>query len=171
MQDSGERKGAIVKVVSVPPSFSTSLQAIGKAVGRLKNLPELVTHTHASLVLQVMLRVLAQRLPVRGSKLVRKILQCPGVQCAQSEGEGALPEMFTDIVGSRLMETLIDVVSPELHQHLCDSVFKHRVMAFALHPVANYPLQHFIASADSEQVRLMDSQSSKMREREREMFS
>ena len=57
-----------------------------------------------------------------------------------------LPAVFVDSVGSHLMECVIEVATPELRQHILDSCFRGRVMTFALHPVANYPLQHLISA-------------------------
>ena len=69
-----------------------------------------------------------------------------------SIGDYELPSVFMDSIGSHLMECMIEVATPKLQQYIFDSCFQGRVMTFALHPVANYPLQQLISSATHEQV-------------------
>ena len=146
------------KVMQTPSEFLKLLDSIAKRVCKLDNFGNLMTHQCACPVLQCMLRVLTQRIPDRASKMTRKIIKCLTVFRQQddpekaSTGESELPSVFTDSVGSHLMECMIEVATPELRQHIFDSCFRGRVMTFALHPVANYPLQHLISSATPEQV-------------------
>ncbi len=127
------------------------LDRFGKRVSKLAELAELLVHENASPVLQVLLRLLAQRCPPRGQKLIRRILRCPNVLLAPAD-EHSIPAMFTNVVGSHLMQCVIGLASPQLCQHIFDTCFKERAMTFALHPVANYPLQQLIASVRPEEV-------------------
>ena len=146
----------IDKVMQTPSVFLKLLDSIAKRVSKLENFGDLVTHQCACPVLQCMLRVLTQRIPDRANKLMRKTIKCSMVFQQQDEkdsiGDSELPLVFTDSVGSHLMECMIEVATPELQQHIFDSCFRGRVMTFALHPVANYPLQQLIISATPEQV-------------------
>ena len=148
-----KQKGGIQieRKVAVPDSFSKHLKSVGKAICKLPSLLALLTHRCASPVLQVALKTLTERLPTRGRKLARKIVRCPGV--LRQESEGTLPSLFTDAVGSHLMEAVIAVSSPSLLQHMFDTCFRERLVVFALHPVANYPLQQIVAMATPPQVR------------------
>ena len=146
----------IDKVIQTPSVFLKQLDGIAKCVCKLENFSDLMTHQCACPVLQCMLRVLTQRIPDRANKLTRKIIKFSMVFRKQ-DGEASvtnsnLPSVFIDSVGSHLMECMIEVATPELRQHIFDSCFKGRVMTFALHPVANYPLQHLISSATPDQV-------------------
>ena len=147
----------IDKVMQTPSVFLKQLDSIAKRVCKLDNFGNLVTHQCACPMLQCMLRVLTQQIPERANKLVRKIIKCSMVFQEQDEekasnGDSELPSVFMDSVGSHLMECMIEVATPELQQHIFDSSFRGRLMTFALHPVANYPLQHLISSATPEQV-------------------
>ena len=146
------------RVVQTPGLFLKQLDGVAKRICKLENFADLMTHQCACPVLQCMLRVLTQQIPDRAKKLIKKIIKCSMVFREQDENEKAstgdfeLPAVFTNSVGSHLMECMIEVATPELRQHILDSCFRGRVMTFALHPVANYPLQHLISSATPEQV-------------------
>ena len=150
IQESSSGRGTLEKtVVSVPSSFLEQLDSFAKRVSKLPNLAELLTEQCGSPVLQVLLRVLVLRLPTRGQKILKKIIKT--AKTLDFTGED-LPSLFSDVVGSHTVGTLIELASPELHQRIYDTCIRHRVMKFALHPVANYPLQQFMASANSAQV-------------------
>ena len=143
----------IDKVMQTPSVFLKQLDRVAKRVCKLENFSDLVTHQCACPVLQCMLRVLTQQIPDRANKLIRKIIKCSMVFREQASiGDSELPSVFMDSVGSHLMECVIEMSTPELQQHIFDSCFRGRVMTFALHPVANYPLQQLISSAAPEQV-------------------
>ena len=146
----------VERVVQTPGVFLKQLDGIAKRICKLENFSDLMTHQCACPVLQCMLRVLTQQIPDRAKKLIKKIIKCSMVFHEQGEKASVddfeLPAVFVDSVGSHLMECVIEVATPELRQHILDSCFRGRVMTFALHPVANYPLQHLISSATPEQV-------------------
>lgn len=149
--ESSSGRGTMEKImVSVPSLFLEQLDSFAKRVCKLSNLAELPTDQCGSPVLQVLLRVLVLRLPARGRKVLKKVVKT--ARTLDSTGED-LPSLFSDVVGSHTVGTLIELASPELHQRIYDTCLRHRVMKFALHPVANYPLQQFLASANSSQVR------------------
>ena len=151
MQENSSRRGTLERtVVSVPAPFLEQLDSFAKRVCKLSNLPELLTDECGSPVLQVLLRVLVLRLPARGRKTLKKIVK--SAKTLDSSGKD-LPSLFTDVVGSHMMGTLIELASPELHQRIYDTCIRYRAMKIALHPVANYPLQQFIQSANSAQVK------------------
>lgn len=137
-------KKASTQVETTPESFVSHLEKIARRVGKMNNLKELLTHQNGSPVLQCLLKVLSHRAPQRTEKLIKKLLKLSKVL----GGEGDLPDMFTDLVGSHLMETMIQVATPDLHQLIFSTCFKGHVMMAALHAVANFPLQHLIAKAD-----------------------
>ena len=147
-----KQKGGILieQKMAVPDSFSKHLESVCKAICKLPNLSALLCHKCASPVLQVALKTLTERLPARGRKLARKIVRCPGVLSLESGG--TLSSLFTDPVGSHLMEAVIAASSHSLLQHMFDTCFRERLVAFALHPVANYTLQQLVAMATPTQV-------------------
>ena len=163
MSDSTGQRGVvrIERIRRVPDSFLKQLESIAKRLCKFDNLNELLMQQCASPVLQTLLRVLSQVIPERGSKLIKKIIRYSKVLSendSQSPDDGDtcshLPELFTDVVGSHLMECMIEVSPHELHQSIYESCFKGSAMKFALHPVANYPLQQLISSAMCPQVRV-----------------
>ena len=143
----------IDKVVQTSSAFLKQLDNIAKRISKTERFAELLVHRCGCPALQTLLRVLAQRIPDRADKLTRKIIKrsmdLPGDKRLL---DSSLPPMFTDSVGSHLMECMIEVATPTLRRHIFDSCFKGRLMTFALHPVANYPLQQLISSATHEQV-------------------
>ena len=152
-RDEQQRKAIVERKVAVPQSFTEMLDKLGKWTCKLENFPDLLVHTCASPVLQVLLRVLVERLPARGNKMIRKILKSiKGSPPVSEEREDNLPPLCTCTVGSHLMGVLIEVTSSDLHQWIYESCFKDKELGFALHPVANYPLQQFMALADPAQV-------------------
>lgn len=131
--------------ITVPEWSLKSLDRIARKVCKMADLKELLIHQNASPVLQCLLRVLTLRLPERGEKLTKKILKLSSVLGAVG---GVLPGMFTDLVGSHLMEAMIETGSHDMLQLILSTCFKGRVMMSALHPVANYPLQHLITAIE-----------------------
>ena len=157
MEGEGEHQSKAVfqRSVAVPQSFMDVLNKLGRWVCKLENLEELLVDVCASPVLQVLLRVLVERLPKRGNKMIQKVLKLIELSVPDREddkGENPLPHVFTCAVGSHLVGVLLEVASAELHQWIWESCFKGRVLSSALHPLANYPLQQFMAMADSAQV-------------------
>ena len=132
------------KMESVPDVFVETLDSIARKIGKFSDLNELLMHQSASPVLQSLLKVLSQRLPDRTNKLTKKIIKLSQVLAVEG---GALPDMFNDVVGSHLMETMIQVTSPDFRTLIFHKCFKGHVMQSALHPVANFPLQHLIGTA------------------------
>ena len=148
--DSGGRKGeGRIAMVGVPEAFYRQLEAIGRRVGKLGELSELLCHTSACPVVQVLARVLTKRAPSRGAKLIRQILHLPGILVVGDDEK--LPFMFTDVVGSHLMGTLIELAPQQSRGKIYDTCFRSRVSKFALHSVANYPLQRLILVANEEE--------------------
>lgn len=143
---SARKSGAAVQ--NVPDSFLKRLESIAKKVCKLKELGELLTHQNGSPVIQCLLRVVCQRLPVRGEKLIKKLLKLSRVLGGGTDEGSSLPELFMDQVGSHVTEAMICVAPPHLHQLIFTTCFKGHVMPSALHPTANFPLQHLIAAAD-----------------------
>ena len=133
-----------VMVAPVPATFNKLLDSFAKKICKLDGLDALVKHKCANPVLQVLLKVLDQRLPERRNKFIRKIIKSSQVF---DNATTTLPGVFKDVVGSHLMEAVLEVASSDLQQHVYDSCFRGKVMRFACHPVANYPLQKLLASA------------------------
>ncbi len=154
----GVKTGKRAVTRTVPDAFVESLRKITRSICKTADLKELLTHQNASPVLQCLLRVLAERLPDKRERLVKRIVTQSGVlgEGGGEEGEGGktrpLPDMFTDMVGSHLMETMLQVATPNLSKLIFATCFKGRVMMSALHPVANFPLQQLILVSDTLQV-------------------
>ena len=161
-RDERQRKPVIDCKVTIPQCFREMLDKLGKWTYKLKNFSELLVHLCAGPVLQVLLRVLVERLPKRGGRMIRRILKSIVPVSVSKEPEDAtssdphapppLPLLFTCPVGSHLVEVLVEVASADLHQWIYESCFKDQMLGFALHPVANYPLQQFMATAEPELV-------------------
>ena len=164
-RDERQRKTVVDRKVAVPQSFTEMLDKLGKWTCKLESFSELLVHMCAGPVLQVLLRVLVERLPKRGGRMIRQILKSITPVSVSKEPEDAtssephspppLPLLFTCPVGSHLVEVLVEVASADLHQWIYESCFKDQVLSFALHPVANYPLQQFMATAEPELVGCM----------------
>ena len=155
LDDEECQKGAVLeRSVAVPETFMAVLNKLGRWVCKLSNFPLLLVDAHASPVLQVTLRVLMERAPMRGNRMIRKVIESVKRSLAESDEEdkSTLPQVFTCNIGSHLMDVLLELASADLHQWIWETCFKERVPSFALHPVANYPLQQFMAVADSVQV-------------------
>ena len=125
-------------------------------VMKLGQFSDLLTHSNACPVLQILLVALVEKLPKKGLKFCHRIIDIAGIEKDKmlSADEAVIPILFTDPVGSHLMEVLIEVCSADVHQMIYDSCFRHHVMLFALHPVANYALQQLIATSEVAQVRV-----------------
>lgn len=132
-----------VSIHYVSDSFSKLLLNIYEIFYKNDKLIVLMTHKCGSPVVQTLLRVLSNRLPKKAAKLIEKITKIIlGDENQQSDKE--LAPVFTDPVGSHLMETIIEVASQEVLDTVFDVCFKGRLLTFALHPVANYTLQRLL---------------------------
>ena len=150
-----QQSGAVLeRSVAVPQTFTAVLNKVGKWVCKLENLPQLLVDACASPVLQVLLRVLKERLPKRGNKLIRKVIKSVKLSLGDLDktDDCALPGVFTSAVGSHLMGVLLELAEADLHQWIWETCFEGKSFSFALHPIANYPLQQFMAIASPEQV-------------------
>ena len=134
----------------LPKQFEKNLIRLSKSISKLKNLNEMMTHQNGSPVLQTLLRVLDKCQTRRAERLIKKMVRLS--QVLESNKGVSIPEVFTDLVGSHLMETLLQLSPVDLQRLIFDTCFRGRVMAFALHPVANFPLQLLISSASSDLV-------------------
>ena len=148
----------------VPEQFVACLDRFGKKLCKRKPLEDLLCDENVSPVYEVALVVLTEKSPERGQKLVKKILKCTEL-CSKSPEEKvevleSLPSLFCDTIGSRVIEVLVEVLSPELLQMVYHQSFRHRVMQMALHPVANYVLQCFFTRANAAQVEWAGLESS-----------
>ena len=153
LEDEQEQSGGVVleRSATVPEAFTTVLDKLGKWVCKLDIFPELLVDARASPVLQVMLRVLVERLPKRGGKMIRRVIETVKLSLTESD-KTSLPEVFTCAVGSHLIGVLLELAAGKLHQWIWETCFEGRAFDFSLHPVGNYPLQQFMTVADSAQV-------------------
>ena len=155
LEDEGRQSGPVLeRSVSIPLTFAGVLNKLGRWVCKLDNFPDMLVSACASPVLQVLLRVLMERLPKRGNKMIQKVIGNVKLSLAESDksDENTLPEVFTSAVGSHLIGSVLELATADLHQWIWESCFEGRVLSFAVHPVANYPLQQFMAVTDSVQV-------------------
>ena len=138
------------------------LERFGKKLCKLKPLEEYVVDPNASPVLQAAVIVLGEATPERGGKLVKKIFKC--IERCREEEEAVAPEtneeggsklsaIFFDPVGSHMIDVLLEVIPPELHELLYTNHIQKHVMEVALHPIGNFVLQHFIVTASEAEVR------------------
>jgi len=133
--------------------FLKSLKSLAHKVLKLDQFKELLTRSNTCPVIQTLLVALIEKLPKHGLKLCQKIIGFSEINKETSSNGGKdIPELFVDPVSSHLMGVLIEVCSANVHQMIYDSCFRHHIMSFALHPVANYTLQQLIACADTAQV-------------------
>ena len=162
MSDSSSDKTK-VSIITVPASFTKLLEKVSKKLCKMDNLSDLLTHQCSSPVIQTALRVLTHAIPKRAARLIKKIVKVSNVlnpiekpltTSSELNQPMMLPQVFTDLVGSHLIETVIEVATPDLLELVYESCFKGQLITFALHPVANYPLQKLIAVVKSEQVKL-----------------
>ena len=57
-----------------------------------------------------------------------------------------VPAVFAHESGSHVVEKILHVVSPELHFELYTTFFKDHLPELVQHPIANYIVQHLLAS-------------------------
>ena len=150
------RHNVIQDVRPTSPLFLKLLKRLARAVMKLGQFSDLLTHSNACPVLQILLVALVEKLPKKGLKFCHRIIDIAGIENDKllSADEAVIPILFTDPVGSHIMEVLIEVCSADVHQMIYDSCFRHHIMLFALHPVANYALQQLIATSEVAQVRV-----------------
>ena len=136
--------------------FLKALKSLTRAVLKLDEFAGLLTHSNACPVIQTLLVVLIEKLPKSGVKLCLRIINTAGIKSSHSSSDedNVIPVLFVDPVSSHLMGVLIEVCSADVHQMIYNSCFRHHVMAYALHPVANYTLQQLIATSETAQVML-----------------
>lgn len=128
---------------TVPEVYLKRLEKIGKRVCKLANLGQLVTNECAVPVFRALLLCLTHCIPARAAKLAKRMLKL------QSGGE---VDLCTHVVGSHLMQTLIEVAPLNVRQSIFEKLFKDHIMEYAIHPIANYALQQMLATATAEQV-------------------
>lgn len=67
-----------------------------------------------------------------------------------------VPVLLSNEISSHVIEKILHVVSPELWQEIYNSYFNTHVPQLAQHPIANFIVQHLMASvADKSQVGLL----------------
>ena len=132
--------------------FLKSLKSLTCAVLKLDEFSALLTHSNAGPVIQTLLVAVIEKLSKSGLKLCHKIIDTAGIENSQASKDNNIPLLFVDPVSSHLMGVLIEVCCGDVHQMIYSSCFRHHIMAFALHPVANYTLQQLIASSEAAQV-------------------
>ena len=132
--------------------FLKSLKSLTRAVLKLDEFSALLTDSNAGPVIQTLLVGVIEKLPKSGLKLCHKIIDIAGIENSQASKDDDIPLLFVDPVSSHLMGVLIEVCSADVHQMIYNSCFRHHVMAFALHSVANYTLQQLIATSETAQV-------------------
>lgn len=64
-----------------------------------------------------------------------------------------VPVLLSNEISSHMIEKILHVVTPELWQEIYESYFNSHVPQLAQHPIANFIVQHLMASAtDKSQV-------------------
>ena len=144
------KQNIIQNVKPTSQLFLKLLKSLTRAVLKLDDFAALLSHSNACPVIQTLLVALIEKLPKNGLKLCHKIIDTVGVN--SSSTDDVIPPLFVDPVSSHLMDVLIEVCTADVHQIIYSSCFRHHVMAFALHPVANYTLQQLIATSEVAQV-------------------
>ena len=62
-----------------------------------------------------------------------------------------VPVVFADVIGSRLFEVVLQVISSDLLSEVFPKCFSKHLVDMALHPVANFVLQKLITRAAQEE--------------------
>ena len=147
---------------NVSSEIGLCLKRFGKKLCKLKPLEDYIMDQNASPVFQVAVIVMRQGAPERGGKLMNKIFKCIGklkdekelVPNSSTEAEDMthLSAIFFDPIGSHMIDVLLEVLPPDLQEALYTDHLRHHIMELALHPIANYILQHFITTATETQV-------------------
>lgn len=64
-----------------------------------------------------------------------------------------VPVLLSNEISSHLIEKILHVVTPELWQEIYDSYFNNHLVQLSSHPIANFIVQHLMASTtDKSQV-------------------
>ena len=134
------------KVRNVPTEFEKLFERFFKDITKLEKLSDLMIHQNGSLVIQTLVRVVAKCQPAKVKKIIKKLVKLSGVLWSV-ENTDTIPDVFTDLVGSHLMEAVVQLAPEDLQQEIFDTCFRGRVVACALHPVANFPLQQLISTS------------------------
>jgi len=136
----------------IPTQFESLFDQFFKSIVKLEDLKELMVHQNGSPVIQTLVRVLAKCQPVKVKRIIKKIVKLSGVIRKSGESTQVIPDVFTDLVGSHLMETVLQLAPEDLQQLIFDTCFSSHVVTCALHPVANFPLQQLISASSSQLV-------------------
>ncbi|XP_041377014.1 nucleolar protein 9-like [Gigantopelta aegis] len=135
------------KKLEVPNKFKKKFRKLVKQIFKICNYDDDLRDVNYNTVLQTGLLVLHQVEPPLCAKLCNKIIKKGDLLLGDLETENKikLPELVQDKTGSYLVEQIIAVTSPGELEHIYSSVFKGRLLYFAVDKIANYVLQKLIS--------------------------
>ncbi|XP_071785831.1 nucleolar protein 9-like [Asterias amurensis] len=141
-----------VLLENVPESMQLKLKLITNLILKADNFNEFLLNRTSSPVLGVMLLVLHQSSPKLCLRLCQKILQKSKVMTPTADqAEKKVPVVFADVIGSRLFEVVLQVISSDLLSEVFPKCFSKHLVDMALHPVANFVFQKLITRAAQEE--------------------
>ncbi|KAL9975890.1 hypothetical protein ACROYT_G013107 [Oculina patagonica] len=165
-----------METVAVPESFPPVLKQHTKAIMKME-LQKLVLHPVSNPLLQTLLLVLHKKDQSLCMKLCKAVMskidmfsnkkgrikgpreskEGDGDQGAnEQESNYRVPVLLSNEISSHLIEKILHVVTPELWQEIFDSYFKEHLVQLSSHPIANFIVQHLMASTtDKSQAKQM----------------
>ncbi|KAL4657185.1 nucleolar protein 9 [Arapaima gigas] len=130
----------------VPSSFGKALKKLSLAL--VENINACVTNAVASTVLQASLTVCHRKRPKFCKSLLKSVV---GYFISHNSAPGVSPLVvfFKDQTCSRLIETVLQLSHKPLLCNLYKNHLKDQLVDLVLHPIANFPVQRFIAAVAS----------------------
>jgi len=162
-----------METVAVPESFPPVLKQFTKIIIKME-LQKVVLHPVSNPLLQTLLLVLHKKDQSLCMKLCKAVMsqidmfsnkskrikgprKSKGGDEDQSETEESnyrVPVLLSNEISSHMIEKILHVVTPELWQEIYNSYFNTHVPQLAQHPIANFIVQHLMASvADKSQAK------------------
>ena len=142
-----QQEGLIKEKWNVPDTFAEMLQKFVKTFCKKKHILKVLLQENASPVYQTALIVTAERVPSACEQLCRKIVGCFG-----DKSDCSLPVLFSDPIGSHVVEVLFQIQVSGMGTEIYQQFVKGSINQMAVHPIANYILQQLIVHSNGEQV-------------------
>ncbi|XP_065065192.1 uncharacterized protein LOC135691299 [Rhopilema esculentum] len=133
-----------------PEIFKKHLKKIAKSICKDDNFGELLCHKSGSTVIQTLLLALKEKDQTMCSRVCNMVVERSKLlewgRANEENTSASVPILFADEVGSHVMEKIFHAATSDLYEVLFSKCFQNHLLQFALHPLANYILQHMMTS-------------------------
>ncbi|XP_033753878.1 nucleolar protein 9-like [Pecten maximus] len=134
-----------------PELFQKMLKKITKGIFQMDDLQDCLCSPTISPVVQTILLVHHQKSDDKGEKYLYKVMKTSGL-CLQTEDDSSLPQIATNEIGSFLVEQILNLGSEEIYRDIYKTVFKGKLIHYALHPVGNFILQKLLSNVKEKEL-------------------